>query len=162
VDVPAYIERLYAAFSAAPRPNLGEITPHRCLECDEVAGRLAPHDSRDVPDEDMYWLGDSLTLLGPKAFRYYLPRFIGFCSAHRDSSLDALINYNLAPSGPLDDEEERNRFAMFTPSEGQAVLEFVDYRLKLEDVGSDIQYLEQAAQYWRATPNKSLERARDR
>ena len=160
MDVSAYIDRLYAAFAAAPRPKEDEITPHRCPECDEVAARLAPHESREVPDEDMYWLGDSLTLLGPKSFSYYLPRFIAFCLLHRDSSLDALINYNLAPSGPLD-EGERDRFSTFSPSEGRAVLEFVNYRLHLDDVGSDTQYLEQAAKHWRATPNTSFERTRE-
>ena len=147
VDVDAYVERLYTAFAEAPRPTAGAITPHRCCECDEVAARLAPHESRNVPSQDMYWLGDSLPLLGPKAFRYFLPRFIEFCLRHGESSLDGLINYNLAPSASLD-EGERNRFAGFTPAERSAVLEFVDYRSQLEGAEFDSEHLEQARQFW--------------
>jgi hypothetical protein len=76
VDIDAYIRRLYIAFAEAPRPSEMQITPHRCGECDEVTARLARHESTEVPVEDMHWLGDSLPLLSPKAFRYYLPRFI--------------------------------------------------------------------------------------
>src|SRR5262245_23342362 len=97
MDTTEFVERLYEAFSQAPRPAEEEIAPHRCGECDEVAARLAPHESRRVPDEDMFWLGDSMPLLGHKAFRYYLPRFVEFCLKQPNSSADAVIDYNLGP-----------------------------------------------------------------
>ena len=156
MDVSAYIKRLYAAFAEAPRPGEGEITSHRCGECDEVASRLAPHEHDEVPDEDMYWLGDSLPLLSPKAFRYYLPSFVAFSFARPDSSLDALINYNLAPSAMLD-EGERDRFAYFSAEEREVIAEFVEYRSNLEGAEFDGQYLDQAMQYWGATPDTSSE-----
>ena len=161
MDISAYTKRLYAAFAEAPRPNEKEITPHRCGECDEVAARLAPHEHTEVPVEDMYWLGDSLPLLSPKAFRYYLPSFVAFCLAHRESSLDALINYNLAPSASLD-EGERNRFAYFAPLEREVIAEFVEHRSNLDGADFDRQYLDQAAEYWGATPDRSPGRTRDR
>lgn len=147
MDIDAYIKRLYSAFSEAPRPVESEVTPHRCGECDEVSARLAAHESGEVPDQDMYWLGDSLPLLGPKAFRYYLPNFIAFSLKHRDSSLDGVINYNLAPSASLD-EGERNRFASFTRTEAGAISEFVEFRANLDGASFDRPYLEQARQYW--------------
>ena len=152
VNVSTYIERLYVAFAEAPRPSEKEITPHRCGECDEVASRLAPHEHTEVPDKDMHWLGDCLPLLSPKAFRYFLPSFVAFCLTHRESSLDALINYNLAPSTSLD-EGERNRFAYFSPAERQVMAEFVEYRGSLEGADLDQVYLDQAAEFWRAKPN---------
>jgi hypothetical protein len=157
MDVGEYISRLYGAFGEAPRPNEKEITPHRCGECDEVAARLAPHGHDQVPAEDMYWLGDSLPLLSPKAFRYYLPGFVAFCMTHRESSLDALINYNLAPSRTLD-EGERDRFGYFSPAEREVIAEFVDYRSSMDGAEFDRQHLEQAIQYWRATPDGTPER----
>ena len=161
MDVSTYIKRLYAAFADAPRPSAKEITPHRCGECDEVASRLAPHEHNEVPDEDMYWLGDSLPLLSPKAFRYYLPSFVAFSLTHRESSLDALINYNLAPSPSLD-EGDRDRFEYFSPEEREVMVEFVGYRASLEGADFDRQYLDQAVRYWRATPDTSFERTRER
>ena len=156
MDVSEYIKRLYGAFAEAPRPSEKEVTPHRCGECDEVAARLAPHEHDAVPVADMYWLGDSLPLLSPKAFRYYLPSFVAFCLTHRDSSVDALINYNLAPSASLD-EGERDRFGYFSPSERQVIAEFVEHRSKMDGAEFDRQYLEKATQYWSATSEKSLE-----
>jgi hypothetical protein len=147
VDVRDYIERLYKAFAEAPRPTASELTPHRCGECDEVAARLSAHYARDVPYDDMLWLGDSLPLLSPKAFRYYLPRFIEFCLATPNSSLAAVINYNLAPSGDLD-VGERNRFFQFSEAERRAVLEFVQYRASLPESAHDRAYLEDAEIFW--------------
>ena len=87
-----------------------------------IATRLAPHAVQDVPRDDLLWLGNSaMPLLGPKAFRYYLPRFIEFCLLTPQSSANAVINYNLAPSGDLD-VGERNRFAQFNEAERHAVL----------------------------------------
>ena len=159
MDAAAFIKRLFAAFAEAPRPSKDEITPHRCLECDDVAARLAAHSHAEVPDEDLYFLGDSLPLLSPKAFRYYLPSYVAFCMTHRDSGVDGLINYSLAPSSSLD-EGERDRFAYFSPEERSVIAEFVEYRASLEEAEFDRQYLEQARQYWGTTPNNKLQRTR--
>lgn len=142
-----YIENLYKTFADAPRPERSEIAPHECDECDEVSERLSAHAARDVPDDDMHWLGDTLPLLGPTAFRYYLPRFIEFCIKNPDSSLDALINYNLTRSP--EDVGERNRFAGFTKAEGRLILKFVELRAAGPDAEYDRVYLDAALEYWR-------------
>ena len=160
MDVDAYVERLYAAFEAAPRPVSREIAPHSCWECDEIIARLGTHEARDVPAEDMHWLGDCLTLLGPKAFRYYLPRYIEFCLTTSDSNANGFINYNLAPSDSLD-IGDRDRFKDFTAKERHVVLEFVKHRLEEEDGQFDAKHLEEAKAFWSASPNKSLERTRE-
>lgn len=147
MNVRDYIERLYAGFAHAPKPERSEITPHRCGECDEVTARLFPYAARDVPDEDMLWLGDSLPLLSAKAYRFYLPRFIDFTLISPHCSADAVINYNLAPSGDLD-TGDRNRFVGFTEGERRLVLEFVEYRASLEEHGYDQLYLESARAFW--------------
>lgn len=148
VDLTDYIARLYRAFADAPRPKHDEITPHRCDECDEVSARLSGHPVQEVPHDDMLWLGDSLPLLSPKAFRYYLPRFIEFCLVTPQSSADALINYNLAPSADLD-VGERNRFAHFNSAERLAILEFVEYRAASPAGEYDEKYLNDALDFWR-------------
>jgi hypothetical protein len=149
VDIAGYLERLYRAFAATPRPREDEIAPHRCCECDEVVRRLAPHESARVPDDDMLWLGDTLPLLGPAAYRYYLPRFIEFCLVQPPAMLDAVINYNLAPTGDLD-VGDRNRFAAFTPGEARVVLEFVEHRRAEPDLDLDREYLDKAREFWAA------------
>ena len=148
MNVSEYVERLFASFAYAPRPARADITPHRCCECDEVADRLSAYTARDVPEDDMHWLGDCLPLLSAKAFRFYLPRFIEFCLRVPNSNVEALINYNLVPSTDLD-VGERNRFAGFSDEERRVVLEFVEYRASLPDQIHDGPYLEAASSFWR-------------
>jgi len=148
VDVADYIDRLYRAFAEAPRRDRDESTPHRCCECDEVAARLSRYAARDVPDDEMLRLGDSLPLLSPKAFRYYLPRFIEFCLTTPESSAEAVMNCNLAPSGDLD-VGERNRFAQFSEAERRVVLEFVECRAASPDYESDREFLDEVLGFWR-------------
>jgi len=65
-------ELVYEAFHAAPRPAKHEITSHRCGECDRIRDDFSLHNARDVPDDMMLYHSDSMPLLTPKAFRYYL------------------------------------------------------------------------------------------
>jgi len=155
-DIAGYVKRLYCAFSAAPRPQEREIAPHRCCECDEVVRRLAPHESGRVPDDDMLWLSDTLPLLGPAAYRYYLPRFIEFCLVKPPAMLDAVINYNLSPTGDLD-VDDRNRFATFTPDEAHVVLEFVEHRASGPDLDLDRVYLDEAWEFWTGLADQAEE-----
>jgi hypothetical protein len=145
MDTTEYVERLYGAFSDAPRPAKEEITPHRCYECDEVTARLAPHQSREVPDDDMFWLGDSMPLLGHKAFRYFLPRFIEFCLRHPNSSANGVIDYN---PGPFEDlhADVTAKLHGLNAAERRALLEFVQLRLDSPEC-YDSQYLENAKDF---------------
>jgi hypothetical protein len=95
----------------------------------------------------MMWLSDTMSLLSQTAFRYYLPRFIEFCLKAPPGMLDAVINYNLAPTGDLD-VGERNRFGSFTPAEARVVLEFVEYRVAQPEADSDEAYLMPALDFW--------------
>jgi hypothetical protein len=95
----------------------------------------------------MYWLGDSLPLLGPEAFRYYLPRFMEFSFKHPESSAAALVLFNLVPSANLD-QGERNRFANFTSEERQAVIAFVRARATLPEAEFERSDIENALSYW--------------
>ena len=63
------------------------------------------------------------------------------------SSAEAVIKYNLAPSGDLD-VGDRNRFAQFNYAERKAALEFVEYRASLPDYELDQKYLDDARIFW--------------
>jgi hypothetical protein len=146
-DAGDTIRLIYAAFASAPKPRADCITPHRCGECDEVASRLAPHEAQAVPAEDMYWLGDSLPLLAPEAFRHYLPRFLEFTMTHPDCSAEGLILFNLVPSPTLD-VGPRDRFTQFTREEAQAVLAFLSYRASLPDAKHERVDIDAAVAFW--------------
>lgn len=134
---------IYAAFKSAPKPNRDVITPHRCPECDDIAGRLAPHEAAHVPDAEMHHLGQSLTFLGPEAFRYYLPRFIEFSMAYPDSDAARYIVYNLAPAADLD-VGSRNRFLYFSTDERKALRKYIEYLASSQDPYLDEKAVDEA------------------
>ena len=89
------IEPLFAAFSSAPRPAAEEITSHRCCECDRVRDDFARYSVREVPDDVLSYHGDSIPLLTPKAFRYFMPRYIQFTFEHPDTNATDNLLFNL-------------------------------------------------------------------
>lgn len=123
---------IYAAFSSAPKPKRDVITPHRCPECDDITARLAPYEAAHVPDSEMQRLGQGLALLGPEAFRHYLPRFIEFSMAYADSDVARYIVYNLVPDADLD-VGPRNRFQFFSTAERKALRKFIEHLGSSED-----------------------------
>ena len=109
----------------------------------------------EIPDTEMRHLGQSLTFLGPEAFRYYLPRFIQFSMAHPDSDAARYILYNLAPAADLD-VSPRNRFAYFSPDELKALRKYIEYLADLEDPYMDKEAVEEALQFWVHDVQQSL------
>ncbi|HEY6643194.1 DUF6714 family protein [Povalibacter sp.] len=142
-----FSERLYAAFAAAARPALHEITPHRCWACDAVRARLARHQSREVPIADMEWLGDSLPLLGPKALRYYLPRYFEFSLTHRHSTACESVLYHLTAEQPASDYWAA-RYGVFSPGERDAIVEYLRYRAAWPDAEIEQERLERGLRFW--------------
>ena len=111
-----FIEKMYEAFSSAEKPELDEIAPcrHKCLECDEIKYGLHPYNVKDVPDELIAKLNESLPLLSPKALRYYLPRYMEFGLLNQDHIVFELTLYHLTPSKKeLSEDYYRERFSVF-------------------------------------------------
>lgn len=147
IDEASLIPRIYATFSAAPRPVRDEIAPHRCGECDEVRDRLARYESRCVPISEMEWLADSLPLLGPTALRYYLPRYLEFSITHRSSVVCELVLYHLADEHPNEDYW-RARYGVFSAAERDVILEYLRYRSTWPDSEWEREWLERGIKFW--------------
>lgn len=65
-----------AAFGSVPKPGRGDIAPHRCTECDELAEDLAPHTGFSLPDAVFKKHVWDMPLLSDDAKRYYLPAWL--------------------------------------------------------------------------------------
>jgi hypothetical protein len=118
------IESTYAAFSKASRPAPGDITPHRCEECDAVRDLLAAYSVQEVPDEAMESLADALPLLTASSLRYFLPRFIEYGLTHPDSIAREYLIYHLSEKRPSE-QYWVARIAAFSPEERNAVVNYL-------------------------------------
>jgi hypothetical protein len=159
IDEASLIHRIYAAFSAAPRPARDEIAPHRCWECDQVRDRLARHESRGVPISEMEWLADSLPLLSPTALRYYLPRYLELSMTHRSSVVCELVLYHLADEHPNEDYW-RERYAVFSAAERHVILEYLRYRSTWPDSAWEREWIERGVKFW--SPEEPYRRRAER
>lgn len=86
------------AFPPGPPPARDQIAPHDCEECEEIRARYAGRPWRTV-SPDAKRDGAVLSLLGPEAFRYYLPAFL-LASLERLDARDRVCEttiFHLAP-----------------------------------------------------------------
>jgi hypothetical protein len=141
------VAALYSAFSQAPRPKREEITPHKCLECDEVACALAPYEAAAVPSEALDRVCYELSLFGPQAFRYYFPRFVEHSLKNPPSILAERLGLNLRRASELD-TGDRDRIKDFTVPALRTLLWYVTRRLELNDPDDDRDELHRALAYW--------------
>jgi hypothetical protein len=141
------ISSFFQAFKQAPRPTVHELTPHRCEECDKVRDDFAPYSVEEVPDEVLNYHGDSIPLLSPKAFRYYLPAYVKFTCENQDSiAADGLL-FNLSPNDPSS-EFWAGRTDDFTPEEKEAIIDYLKYRRTWLGGNVDDEWILPALRYW--------------
>jgi hypothetical protein len=143
----ALVERIYAAFSEAARPAADDIAPHPCCECAEVAARLVPHQSREVPVEDMSCLADSLPLLSPRALRYFLPRYLEFTLTNPESIARDNVLYHLSAEH-ASEEYWVERYRVFSQNERFAIAEYLRYRQTWPDAKWEAEHMARALENW--------------
>lgn len=123
-DLPAPARALFgtiqAAFGDAIYPGDDRISTDstRGSEGYDINRRLAGHHWRDVSLETLDQLRDSLPLLSPEGFRFYVPAFMIYCVADRgraDVMVDSLIGMFTVP-GAADFEETLKAMDQFRAS----------------------------------------------
>ena len=137
----------YKAFDSAPRPDANEITSHRCCECDDIRDDFSEYLVKDVPDTIMGYHQDSITLLTPKAFRYYLPRYVKYTYDYPDGNATDNLLFNLAPND-LNNEFWHGRFDEYSSSESGAIVSYLEYRRTWPDAEFDIENILIGLNYW--------------
>ena len=142
-SVQSFIE----AFKEAPRPAREEITNHRCCECDRIRDDFAQYSVTDVPESVIEYHQDSIPLLSPKAFRYFLPRYVQVSCENRESDVTDMLLFNLSPDDP-DSEFWSCRCDDFTESEKQAIINYLTYRKSWPDAVVDNRWIEPGMVYW--------------
>ena len=136
----------YKAFQDAPRPSIDENAPHRCWECDKVRDDFSKYNVGKVPDDVLHYHGDSISLLSPKAFRYFMPRYVEFTINNPDANAVDNLLFNLSPDDPTS-EFRKGRCDAFT-KEREAIIEYLQYRRTLPDGEYDEEWIGPGIDYW--------------
>ncbi len=118
-------ESIEAAFNQVPYPGDDAIAMHECPECRDIR--------RDFRGQSPWTLNatvlerryDSLPLLGPHAYQYFLPAYMIYSIGHPDSLLARFTRYSLAPSDF--DEHDRQRFELFTASQKASIIALLEF-----------------------------------
>lgn len=142
------VSEFYKAFTDALRPSKREITIHRCYECDKVRDDFAQYSVDEVPDNLMNWHQDSIPLLTPKAFRYYLPRYVKYTCDYIDSNAVDNLLFNLSPDDP-NNEFWSGRCDEFSHSERKAIVDYLEYRKSWQDAEFDMENIITGLNFWK-------------
>ena len=115
------VDRIVAAFRTdAPPPE--RVVVHDCDECDRVETDFADELWTDLSLEVIQYHHDSLPLLSPEAFAYYLPAYLSFAANDPHSGVGEMLLYALGPSdGPH--SAERRGACRYSAEQIQLILQ---------------------------------------
>src|SRR5664279_1983181 len=125
-------EALRASFSAASLPAQEDVAPHDCKECRAIREAFAGRTWESLRPHEVEQRFDSLPMLSPSAFHYYLPAYLIYSLEHfkGDSLVCQFTIYAVAPNDG-DDETRfqlwwRERMRKFTPEQFTLLERFLD------------------------------------
>ncbi len=136
------------AFAEAPRPSRDQITTHQCCECERLRADLAGYTVDELPDRVVEYHADSIPLLSPAAFRYFLPRYVRLTCEKPDTSATDFVLFNLCPDD-RSSEFWSGRCDTFTRLECEAIVCYLSHRQSWPDADVDAQWIQPALEFWR-------------
>ena len=124
-----------------------EIAPHECDECYKIRDDFFGRAWDKMDSITLEYHHDSLPLLSPKAFQYYLPAYL--LSKLKDTSSIAadMLEYSLCP---YDDKSEKfifERKKVFTSKQKQVIVQFLEYFKAIEEY--DPKEYERGIEFWK-------------
>ncbi|MFK7816641.1 MAG: DUF6714 family protein, partial [Gammaproteobacteria bacterium] len=102
----------------------------------------------DVPDSIMEYHQDSITLLTPMSFRYYLPRYVKYTCDYPDGNATDNLLFNLSPDDPTS-EFWNGRCDEFSSSECGAIIGYLEHRRTWPDAEFDIEHILTGINFWK-------------
>jgi hypothetical protein len=138
------VTRIAAAFRTdAPPPK--RIVVHQCEECERVAFDFAGRQWTDLSADVLEYHHDSIPLLSPEAFAYYLPAYLSFATRDPDR-IGEMVLYSLGPSaGPR--SAERRAACGYSAEQRRLIVQVAE--LIAGDDGDHFRrFLDRARKYW--------------
>ena len=138
-DVAAEIR---ASFQLENSPS--SVVMHNCDECVRLALDLGEKRWDQLQVDVLNYHGDSLPLLSPEAFRYFLPAYLLEALRSPEGIMPMHVMFALQP-GRLRRREE----SQFSPNEERAIRSFLQF-MKAERADEFRAETERALEYWSA------------
>jgi hypothetical protein len=142
------VDSFAAAFAQAPRPPREAIAPHDCEECEGVRRDFAKYSVAEMPDDVVEHHADSIPLLGPAAFRHYLPRYVRLTCEKPSTNVRDFLLFGLSPDDPSS-AFWSGRFDAYTRGECEAVVSYLEHRRTWPEGGLEEEWIAPALAYWR-------------
>ncbi len=137
-------DRIAAAFyTDSPPPE--RIVVHRCGECERLSLDFADKKWTELSQDVLEHHHDSIPLLSPEAFAYYLPAYLLF-AAKEPNRMGEMLLYSL---GPKADEwaAGRREACKYSVDQLRLIIEVAEM-IAAEDIGHFGRFLRRAREYW--------------
>jgi hypothetical protein len=128
-------QKIEEAFAGTVTPGDEHIALHECPECQEIRESFRGQCPTTLPDDVIDSHFDSLPLLSPEAFRYFISAYMRYSLEHPDSTVAQFVLYALAPQDY--DNFYSERFGLFRAREIKAVIAFLEFLRSCEIEGDD-------------------------
>jgi hypothetical protein len=138
------------SFPAIPFPAGDDVALHECNECIAIRAAFAGRTWDSLQPNELEARFDSLPMLSPSAFKYYLAAYLIYSLEHLDP--DCLVcQFTIYAIAPDEDAKEakfidwwRERLLLFMPEQFEVLVQFVDLARRQEAFHGFIPSLEHA------------------
>jgi hypothetical protein len=128
-------ESIESAFKEVPYPGDDCIALHECAECGQMRDDFRGKSALTLENAVLERRCDSLPLLSPSAFHYFIAAYMAYSLSHPDSITAFFTRQGLGEGG-LDDFY-LERFRLFTSQQRDAVVAFPEFLKSREVEGDD-------------------------
>ncbi|HVZ72375.1 MAG TPA: DUF6714 family protein [Polyangia bacterium] len=137
-------DRIAAAFqTGAPPPK--RVVVHRCDECERVSFDFAGRKWSELSTDVLEYHHDSIPLLSPEAFAYYLPAYLIFAAKEPDR-IGEMVLYGIGPSSG-ERTAERRAACQYSDEQRRLIVEVAEM-IAGDDNEHFGRFLRRAREYW--------------
>lgn len=131
----SFQERMVSVFRNVPYPGDDDIALHDCSECRQIRDDFRGKTSQFLSDAILERRFDSLPLLSPAAFHYYVPAYMLHSLSHPDSEVASFTFMALGTAGV--DALDLERFRLFSREQRDVAVAFLESFKSHEIEGDD-------------------------
>lgn len=117
-------QKIAEAFSDVPYPGDERIALHECPECQEIRESFRGQTAGTLLDGVIDSHFDSLPLLSPETFRFFIPAYMRYSLEHPDSTVSFFTRQSLGEAGV--DGFYLERWRLFSSRQREAVVAFLE------------------------------------
>jgi hypothetical protein len=128
-------ESIAEAFKDVPYPGDDQIALHECAECRQIREDFRGQTPQGLTEAVLERCFDSLPLISPAAFHYFVPAYMFHALDHPDSVVALFACLSLGQSGI--DGFYLERFRLFNSQQREATIAFLEFFKSYERENDD-------------------------